>query len=62
MFCVSCEKDLEDCICLDKEQRIINLMKSPYIASKCCRICDKHYALCKCESPVWGMKSEGEWL
>jgi hypothetical protein len=53
MWCMKCNKDLMDCICLDRAERIGKIMDNPFIASRKCEVCKQHYALCKCEYPIW---------
>lgn len=55
MWCVKCNRDLSQCICADKKERINALMESPHLAFRVCLKCGKHYALCKCDNPKWGI-------
>jgi hypothetical protein len=53
MFCVKCHNDLENCTCPDIDERMKDLAGSPFITYRMCKVCGKHYARCKCESPIW---------
>ena len=50
---MKCQNDLSECICPDIEERMASLKGSSYVVMRWCSVCDKHYALCKCENPVW---------
>ena len=60
MLCLKCGKDLIDCICPDKEERLKAIVDSPHLVTKVCKICGKHYAGCKCENPIWITVSGGK--
>ena len=62
MWCMQCNRDLGRCECPDLPERLAEIGQSANIVSRYCRICDKHYALCKCEIPEWAMKSGGKWV
>lgn len=51
MFCSKCQNELGDCICPDMDERLSSLKDSPHLAFKWCKVCDKHYARCKCAEP-----------
>ena len=59
MFCIICKNDLADCTCDDIEERLANLNNIPNVIYKKCRICEKHYARCKCEKPDWTTSHDG---
>ena len=61
MGCSKCNKDLNECICPDIEERLKELTgkKGPLIA-KWCLNCDKHYARCRCTEPLWGVREDGK--
>ena len=60
MMCVVCRKELELCTCPDKEERIKEITKSPYIAYYMCTVCGKHYALCFCKKSNFVLATEGK--
>ena len=51
MICSKCQKDIDECQCEDIDNRIESLKDS--ILYRKCKICEKHYARCKCENPIW---------
>jgi hypothetical protein len=53
MWCMKCQNDLSECTCPDIEERMASLKGSSHLVMRWCSVCDKHYALCKCENPVW---------
>ncbi len=55
LFCTVCSTGIRECVCPDADQRLADLMSpgGPYIF-RICLNCDKHYARCHCENPVWG--------
>ena len=56
---MQCRNDLSDCTCEDIEERLVGLKNSPHFIYKMCRICEKHYALCKCDSPDYTTSCNG---
>lgn len=59
MHCTQCNKDLSRCACEDLKERLNNLKNDPLFIYKMCRICQKHYATCKCEKPDWTTSHDG---
>lgn len=59
MFCMICKNDLMDCTCDDLDKRMASLNNDPYFIYKKCRICNKHYKRCKCETPDWTTSHDG---
>ncbi len=57
MYCVKCNHTLGECTCEDIEERLASPSQSPYLAFKWCKRCDKHYEFCKCENPLWVIKT-----
>ena len=55
MWCAKCNKELSECICSDLEERLESLKRNPNVSYRMCRRCMKHYALCRCEVPLWTM-------
>ena len=53
MFCTGCKKDLVDCTCDDLKVRMDILRGSQHLLMKWCGRCDNHYAVCKCDDPIW---------
>jgi len=53
MWCMQCGKNLIDCTCPDLKERLDSLKSSNNLLMKWCSVCDNHYAVCKCENPVW---------
>ena len=53
MWCGICNTDVKDCTCPDADER---LKAITHVAFKWCSKCDKHYARCRCESPVFVMR------
>ena len=60
MFCVKCQKDLSECTCDDLDERLKSLSNMGVLAYRKCIKCGKHYDLCKCKNPEWGMSGENE--
>ena len=61
MICTKCNQPIVNCICPDKEARLSKLGEAgSYVAIKFCILCNKHYALCKCEKPEFKMKAGGK--
>jgi len=50
MFCGICQKDFKECTCKDLEER---LDKSEFLVYRKCKLCGKHFARCRCETPIW---------
>lgn len=53
---MKCDKHISQCTCSDMNDRLRAVAQSGVLAYKKCTICDKHYALCKCENPQWGIE------
>ena len=53
MFCSKCQNDLSECTCSDIEERMNKLKSASSFTYKMCGNCNKHYKLCRCETPVW---------
>ncbi len=51
MFCMICKHDLLECTCDDIQERLSKL--GNVLIYRKCSLCGKHYALCKCLTPVW---------
>ena len=51
MTCGKCGKELEDCPCPDKRERIHKIIDLGIITYRKCTICQEHYALCECTDP-----------
>lgn len=61
MFCAKCQHDLMDCTCEDLAERMASLSgEGGMFVARWCGACDNHYAVCKCEAPVWGTRSDGK--
>ena len=60
MFCVKCQKDVSDCTCPDIAERLRSLSDGSHHIQRWCLACDQHYSQCKCENPVWGMRTGGK--
>lgn len=60
MWCTRCNKQLHECICPDREERLAKISESPYLATRYCKKCMKHYAVCKCENPEWSVRAGGQ--
>jgi hypothetical protein len=60
MFCMRCNVDLAECSCPDIDQRLKDASDSAHQAVKWCMVCDKHYARCRCEEPVFGIRTAGK--
>ena len=56
---MSCQHDLHDCTCPDIDVRLTEAFKSENLAARWCSTCDKHYARCRCTTPVWVMRTGG---
>lgn len=60
MFCSKCSRDLKNCVCPDIDERMRGLTdKGGPLAAKWCMICDKHYARCRCDEPLYGIRVDG---
>jgi hypothetical protein len=55
MWCSACSKNLKDCTCENKEERINDIISKDVLIYQACFLCKKHYALCKCKKPIWIM-------
>lgn len=53
MWCGKCQNDLSECVCPDINERLASVSN---VAFKWCEACDKHYALCRCDVPMFIMK------
>ena len=52
MVCVTCNKDLVECKCPDRDQRIKEgIVDNPGMVHKQCVSCKEHYLICKCPEP-----------
>lgn len=60
MFCCKCNTHISECVCGDIEERLALLNHNPHVIYKRCRTCGKHYALCKCKTPVWGTSHDAD--
>ena len=61
MWCMKCNNDLMECVCPDIEERLATLSgPGGPLVSRWCVACNKHYAGCKCENPVWGVRQDGK--
>jgi len=49
-----------NCTCEDLEERLARLNDISNLAIRTCKKCDKHYAVCKCKEPDWGVKIGGK--
>lgn len=56
MWCIKCNHDLGECICLDLQQRLESLRG--VLVYKMCIACMQHYSKCVCKEPVWALSSE----
>ena len=60
MFCSKCNHDLNECVCADIDTRLRELSdKGSHMMFKWCLTCDKHYARCRCEEPIFGIRTDG---
>lgn len=59
MWCGRCNKELHACVCPDINERLRAISDSKTVASQWCLACDKHHSQCRCERPVWGVRSGG---
>ena len=60
MWCMKCNRDLSECICEDLDERLKSLSNDGTLTYRKCLKCGKHYDLCKCENPEWGMSGKNE--
>ena len=58
MKCGRCKKELDECLCEDIEERL-KIAADAGVTYKYCKKCDKHWQMCKCEKPEWGLKGMG---
>ncbi|KKN08801.1 hypothetical protein LCGC14_1053030 [marine sediment metagenome] len=56
MYCGICNVHVSKCTCPDINERLKGATQGGHFAYKKCTICDKHYSLCKCENPEWGIE------
>lgn len=54
MFCIKCQKDLSQCECPDLQERLDKIASGGHFVYRQCKVCGKHYDLCKCKNPIWG--------
>ena len=50
MVCENCNLAINLCTCPDVDERLATI-PSTHVAVKWCRVCNKHYARCKCPVP-----------
>jgi len=63
MVCTRCSSEISDCSCPDRDASLKTIAMDPHatgVLFKWCRICDKHYARCKCETPDFYLLSGGQ--
>ncbi len=56
MYCCKCNNDLSQCTCPDIHERLKSATEGGHFAYKKCNVCGKHYKLCRCESPQFGVE------
>jgi len=61
MFCMKCNKELEECQCPDLAERMRELSdEGGFMAARWCAKCDNHYARCYCAEPEWMVRMDGK--
>ena len=61
MICLQCNTDLEECTCPDLGDRMREASgPGRHVVCRWCRVCDQHYAVCRCERPRWMLRSGGK--
>lgn len=58
MLCMTCQKELTDCVCPDIDERLARISTSRHFVYRACLRCKKHYARCRCVEPTWGLSTE----
>ncbi len=53
MWCMQCNKELSECICVDLKERLNEVIAGGHFVTKWCSTCDKHYSQCKCKEPTF---------
>jgi hypothetical protein len=48
MWCMKCQRDLFECVCQNKKERMEELQKSPHLALPECPQCKKLVYVCEC--------------
>lgn len=61
MICLVCNTQVEECRCPDLGARMREVSgPGGDVASRWCRACDQHYAVCQCERPRWMIRVDGK--
>ncbi len=60
MECGICEKSVYNCTCDDLTARMRKATDGRYVVVKWCTGCDEYYPRCKCENPMWRLRTDGK--
>ncbi len=61
MYCAKCQSELLDCVCPNLRELLAGMsdVGAP-LASRWCKRCDSHYAVCSCSEPEWMLRVDGK--